>query len=101
MSLEAAAVRTLADLKAFVHRTLCDKENLVPEQFRMQAMELRRHGRSCGIQFSIHGPRQVRLSAVWASDMNLVYFYDAAGVRYSKVPLRARLAADPDESRVA
>lgn len=91
MTLEAASVRTLEELKAFVHRTLCEKENLVADQFRMQSMDLRKNGRLCGIQFSIHGPRQVRLSAVWAADMNMLYFYDAAGTRYQKTPLRVRL----------
>jgi len=84
-------IATFDDLRSFIHATLCAKENLVAEQFRMIERELTKCGRPCGVQFTIHGPRQVRLSAVWASDRNLLYFYDASGVRYLKVPLRQRL----------
>ncbi len=85
-------ISTIEDLREFVHATLCAKENLVSDQFRMIERELTKGGRPCGIQYTIHGPRQVRLSAVWASDRNLIYFYDTSGVRYLKVPLRKRFS---------
>jgi hypothetical protein len=78
---------TLGDLRDFIHAELCRRENLVPEQFEMNEIELTRCGRPCGLQFSIQGPRQVRLSAVWAADRNMVYFYDAGGARYRKLQL--------------
>ena len=84
-------IRTLDDLRAYVHRELCARENLVADQFRMTEMQLRRRDRECGLQFSLHGPRSVRLGAIWASDHNTIYFYDAQGVRYAKVRLRNRL----------
>lgn len=87
-------ISTLEDLREFVHATLCAKENLVSDQFQMIERELTKNGRPCGIQYTIHGPRQVRLSAVWASDRNLLYFYDTSGVRYLKVPLRKRFSSD-------
>lgn len=87
-------ISTLEELREFVHATLCAKENLVSEQFQMIERELTKNGRPCGIQYTIHGPRQVRLSAVWASDRNLLYFYDTSGVRYLKVPLRKRFTTD-------
>lgn len=87
-------ISTIDDLRDFVHATLCSKENLVSDQFKMIERELTKNGRPCGIQFTIHGPRQVRLSAVWASDRNLLYFYDTSGIRYMKVPLRKRFAVD-------
>ena len=80
-------VTTLDDLRVYIHAELCRRENLVPEQFQMNEIELTRRGRPCGLQFSIQGPRQVRLSAVWASDRNMVYFYDASGARYRKLQL--------------
>lgn len=85
-------IATIDELREFIHTTLCSKENLVVEQFHMIERELTRNGRSCGMQFTIHGPRQVRLSAVWASDRNMLYFYDTSGVRYLKVPLRKRFS---------
>ena len=87
----AADIRSLKDLRAYIHRTLCEKENLLEDQFQMTEMELTRRSRKCGLQFSLHGPRSVRLGAIWASDHNAIYFYDAQGKRYTKVRLRYRL----------
>ncbi len=84
-------IRSLDDLRAFIHHTLCQKENLLADQFKMTEMQLTRRGRDCGLQFSLQGPRSVRLGAIWVSDQNLIYFYDARGVRYRKTQLRQRL----------
>jgi hypothetical protein len=84
-------VRSLDDLRTYIHRTLCEKENLLADQFSMTEMQLHRGGRSCGLQFSLHGPRSVRLGAIWAEDHNQIYFYDAAGERYLKQKLGHRL----------
>lgn len=84
-------VHSLDELRAFVHRTLCEKENLLADQFTMTEMQITRRGRACGLQFSIHGPRSVRLGAIWAADHNVIYFYDANGERYRKIRLKNRL----------
>ena len=86
-------IRTLEDLRAWIHRTLCQKENLLADQFRTTEMQLMRRGRVCGTQFLLRGPRSVRLGAIWASDVNTVYFYNARGQRYLKVRLRSRIIA--------
>ena len=88
------AIRSLDDLRGFIHTALCDKENLVPEQFQMQEMALVSRGRNCGMQFCLRGPRSVRLGAIWAADQNMLYFYDARGQRYLKLHLRQRVFAD-------
>lgn len=93
----ANAIRTLDDLRVFVHKTLCEKENLLRDQFEMTEMTLIRRGRECGIQFSLQGPRSVRLGAIWASDQNTIFFYDTRGQRYLKVSLKHRVLADVDE----
>ncbi|MCA9117557.1 MAG: hypothetical protein KDA79_20950 [Planctomycetaceae bacterium] len=93
-------IRSLDDLRTFIHKTLCQKENLLEEQFTMTEMQLMRRGRECGLQFSLHGPRSVRLGAIWASDHNVVYFYDARGERYLKLKLANRLM-DGEESQPA
>ena len=87
-------VRSLNDLRAYIHHTLCEKENLLADQFEMTEMQLKRRGRECGLQFSLQGPRSVRLGAIWASDQNLIFFYDARGERYLKIRMRQRLLAD-------
>ncbi|HUG94464.1 MAG TPA: hypothetical protein VML55_26775 [Planctomycetaceae bacterium] len=99
MSEPASLIRSLDDLRRYVHRELCARENLLAEQFTMTEMPLVRKSRSCGIQFSLQGPRSVRLGAIWASDHNTIYFYDARGERYRKVQLQQRLL--PDRQRAA
>ena len=94
-------IRTLDDLRAYVHRTLCEKENLLPDQFTMTETALTRRQRECGLQFSLQGPRSVRLGAIWESDHNTVYFYDAQGVRYRKIRLKHRLLPLPPNSAAA
>ncbi len=84
-------IRSIDDLRSYVHKTLCQKENLVEDQFRLSEMQLVRRGRNCGLQFSIHGPRSVRLGAIWTTDHNLIYFYDARGERFAKIRLKQRL----------
>lgn len=101
MSESVDGIRSLGDLRNYVHQTLCEKENLLPDQFRMTEMQLLRRGRHCGLQFSIQGPRCVRLGAIWASDHNLLYFYDARGIRYRKTRLAQRLLPDRAEAGVA
>lgn len=87
----ANEVTTIDQLRAFVHHALCEKEHLLAEQFTLTEMELQRRGRRCGLQFCLHGPRSVRLGAVWAEDRNVLYLYDAAGRRYAKVDLPRRV----------
>jgi hypothetical protein len=94
-------IRTLDDLRLYIHQTLCQKENLLADQFSMTEMILIRRGRDCGLQFSLQGPRSVRLGAIWASDQNMIYFYDAQGERYAKVRLRHRLLPDDNGRQVA
>ena len=85
-------IRTLDELQSFVRSKLCDKENLLLEQTKVRHAPLIKQGKLCGYQFSVQGPRQVRLGAVWASDHNDVYFYDTRGTRYYKVHLSEQIA---------
>jgi len=98
MSFSVDNIQSLNELRQFIHKTLCEKENLLEEQFSMSEMSLIRRGRSCGLQFSINGPRSVRLGAIWASDSNMVYFYDARGERYAKVHLPNRIFIADEEA---
>jgi len=84
-------MENLEALSQWVHETLCSQENLLTDQFQTVEMPLIRKGKMCGIQFLLQGPRNVRLGAVWASDHNLIYFYDAQGQRYCKTQLHNRV----------
>lgn len=85
---------TIDELRHFVHQTLCAKEGLLADQFPLTEMSLTRRNRQCGLQFSLQGPRDVRLGAIWACDHNMLYFYDARGERYLKLKLNRRLAGE-------
>lgn len=98
MSLNCDDVKNLEQLRQFIHLTLCAKENLLADQFSITEMELIRRGRPCGMQFSLQGPRSVRLGAVWAADHNIVYCYDAKGERYLKLRLKHRIAVPTQDA---
>jgi len=93
-------VHTLDELCQFIHKTLCAKENLLVDQFTMTQLRLTRHNEPCGLQFCLHGPRNVRLAAIWVADQNVVYLYDASGERYAKLRLTHRLAQQ-EQARAA
>ena len=82
-----ATIATVSDLHQFVHAQLCAKESLLEDQFVTRQETLLLRGRACGRQYQLHGPRSIRLGAVWSSDQNLIYFYDTQGERYLKVRL--------------
>jgi hypothetical protein len=85
-------VHTLDDLRGFIHNTLCKKENLLADQFKLSVLRLMRQDQLCGLQFCLRGPRSVRLAAIWAADQNTVYLYDARGARYAKLRLTNRVS---------
>ena len=85
-------IRTLPQLRTFIKETLCAKENLISEQFPVNESILWRGEESCGLQFQLFGPRSIRLSAIWAADHNVIYFYAANGERYLKLRLQHRIA---------
>lgn len=82
-----ADVKSLEHLRLFVHLTLCRKENLLEHHFPMTELELRQNGTRCGFQFVLHGPRSVKLAAVWSSASNEVLLYDATGNRFGRIRL--------------
>jgi len=84
-------IRSIEDLRSHIHQTLCEKENLLADQFAMTEISLVRRGRACGLQFSLQDPRSVRLGAIWTDDQNEVLLYDAQGERYARVRLRHRI----------
>ncbi len=86
-------IRTLDDLRRFIHETLCAKENLVADEFAISEVRLTRGGERCGLQFCVRGPRSVRLAAIWAAEKNAVYLYDAKGQRYAKIPLPRQMTS--------
>lgn len=86
-------IRTLEQLRHFVHVQLCRRENLLEYHFPMTELEIQQSGRRCGVQFLLHGPRSVRLAAVWAEAVNELLFYDATGRRFNRIRLPHRIVS--------
>lgn len=84
-------IGSLEELHALIHRTLCESENLLLDQFETQRFPLITKGKICAIEFSLRGPRSLRLAAIWAADQNVIYFYNARGERHLKMKLKSWL----------
>jgi hypothetical protein len=83
---------TLDALRTFVAETLGQLETLESRQFPLSQHVLHRAGKPCGIQFCLHGPRAVRLTAIWETDRNTILFYSSRGERVQ----RTRVLAAPE-----
>ena len=83
---------SLSDLSMFVNETICDQEQLEVGAFQMTERILTRCGHPCGIYFCVHGPRQVKFTAIWETDNNTVLLYGASGER----TLRTQLVDAPN-----
>jgi hypothetical protein len=82
-------VTSLSQLRTYVRQTLCDKEQLEFDAFRMSERILVRGEKPCGILFCLHGPRSVKFTAVWETERNTILFYGATGERFHRTQLVA------------
>jgi hypothetical protein len=80
-------IDNLNDLRGYVHQTICDQNELQPGAFQVTERILVRGHRPCGIFFCLHGPRSVKLTAIWETDRNTVLFYNSTGERTRKTQL--------------
>jgi hypothetical protein len=87
MQTQALEIKGLADLRQYVYSTLCSHQDLVVGAFSMSERILVRGGVPCGIYFCLHGPRSVRLTAIWETERNTILFYGATGEKLSKTKL--------------
>ena len=79
-------------LREFVHEVLCNYNQLEIGAFQMTETVLTRSGKPCGMFFCLHGPRSVKLTAVWETDGNSIFFYGSTGERQhrTQVPYSSR-----------
>ena len=87
MCADATCLSSLIDIRDFVQRTICDQHELEMNAYQLSERVLVRKGKPCGILFCLHGPRSVRLTAVWETDRNTILFYGASGERLLKTKL--------------
>ena len=84
-------ISSFRDLKLFVYHTLCRDHELLEDAFPTSEMVLKRGSEkdcSCGVLFCLHGPRAVKISAIWERENNRVLFYGPTGKRYLQVDLQ-------------
>lgn len=83
------SVGSLSDLKYFVYQTLCRDHELLLNEFPTTETILKRgNSDPCGMMFCLHGPREVKISAIWERRTNRVLFYGPNGKRYQQVELQ-------------
>ena len=80
-------INTIEQLRDFVAHTLCQKDNFEKGVFQVTERVLKKCGRICGIFFCLHGPRSVKLTAVWETESNTILFYGSTGERFKKTVL--------------
>ncbi len=83
----SAVIQTLDDLRIYVKNILCQQTQLEVDAFPLTERILMRSERPCGIFFCLHGPRAVKLSAIWETERNTILFYGQTGERFHKIHL--------------
>jgi hypothetical protein len=87
MSALPLQIDNLNELRSYVHQTICDQNELEPGVFPVTERFLVRGHQPCGIFFCLHGPRSVKLTAIWETDRNTILFYSSSGERVLKAQL--------------
>jgi len=82
-----ASIQNFEDIRHYVTKTLSNIELLRPESSQLTTELLTRNNRPCGIYFCLHGPRAVRLTAIWETDANTILFYGSRGDRVQRTRL--------------
>ena len=93
MSSQFLDVQSLHDIRTYVHFTLCEQNELASGSFEVTEQILVRRKKMCGILFCMHGPRSVRLTAIWETERNTILFYGSSGTRTAtaKLPMALRI----------
>lgn len=86
-----SSIQDFVDIRRYITETLSNFELLIPDNFKLTQRLLTRSGMPCGVYFCLHGPREVRLTAIWETDANTILFYGSRGERVQ----RTRLLAAP------
>jgi len=90
---DVAALPTLTDLCQHVLTSLCNHDNLDPEQTPLEQSIITRKGKPCGLFFQVLGPRLLKNYAIWAGEENRILYYNCNGERVAETKLSE--APDP------
>ncbi len=92
---DSVLIHNLDALRIFVHETICNNNELEANVFPTTERILVRRGKPCGIFFCLHGPRSVKLTAIWETDRNTILFYGSSGERLHKIHLKGAPVLQP------
>ena len=95
MSADSLQIHNLIDLRNYVHYTLCEQNELACGSFEITERILVRGEKACGIYFCLHGPRSVKLTAIWETARNTILFYGSSGTRTATTRLQAVIRLEP------
>ena len=102
MQQNRAELNSLCQIRQFVSHTLCQENDIEVGVFQVSERTLTRRGRPCGIYFCLHGPRSVKLTAIWETDKNTILFYGSTGEKFQKTKLNEspRIEDQPEIANV-
>ncbi len=87
MRTDSIELSNLQQLRQFVSHTLCHQNDIEEGIFQVTERVLTKCGEICGILFCLHGPRSVKLTAVWETINNSILFYGSSGEKFQKTVL--------------
>ena len=87
MNCSRLQITDLESLRLFINTTLCHHDQLELDAFPLTEQTLVRGSKPCGMFFCLHGPRSVRITAIWEIEHNVVLFYDSNGERFKTIRL--------------
>ena len=87
MMTDPLQIKNIKQLRQFVSHTLCKQNDFEEGIFQVTERILTRGTQPCGIFFCLHGPRSVKLTAVWETEKNSILFYGSTGERFKKTML--------------
>jgi hypothetical protein len=93
----ANPIQSFGELRDYVQQVLCLHHDLEVGSYPVSQRRLVKNGDTCGISFCVHGPRLMRLMAIWVAAANEVHFFDSAGDRFGVKRLSHPLSAPWDE----
>jgi hypothetical protein len=80
-------IGNLNALREYVQQQLCDQNQLEVGAFQFTERVLEKAGSPCGVFFCLHGPRSVKLIAIWETNSNTILFYGSTGERVGRIRL--------------
>jgi hypothetical protein len=84
-----AMPHSIVQLRKLVSKVLCKQSDFEEGIFSISERMLKRGQEMCGIFFCLHGPRSVKLTAVWEREDNSIRFYGSNGEKFKTINLES------------